>query len=56
MESFIKCTIVTDFAKFGIVESDVHFHDERHLLIVTLLPQSACSFLASKFGWQLWAT
>lgn len=48
--------IATDFAEFNIVESRVHFLNERHLPILRLLPQSARSFLASKFGWHLWAT
>lgn len=48
--------IATDFAEFNIVESRVHFLNERHMPILKLLPQSARSFLASKFGWHLWAT
>mgnify|MGYP003525544497 CR=1 FL=1 len=48
--------IAADFAEFNILESRVHFLNERHLPILKLLPQSARSFLASRFGWHLWAT
>ena len=44
-----------DFADFRIVESRVHFLNERHLPFLKLLPRRLQNYLASKFGWHLWA-
>ena len=49
-------SVATDFAEFNMVDSRVHFLNERHLPFLKILPQRLRTLLASKLGWHLWAT
>ena len=48
--------IEKDITEFNVIDSRVHFLNDRHLPFLKLLPQSIRTFLASKFGWHLWAS
>lgn len=49
-------SVATDFPEFDIVDSRVHFLNERQLPFLKLLPQRLRAMLASKLGWHLWVT
>lgn len=46
--------VAADFPDFQIVQSRVHFLNERHLLILRLFPKRLKAALESKYGWHLW--
>lgn len=46
--------VAADFPNFQIVESRVHFLNERHLPILRLFPKRLKTALESKYGWHLW--
>lgn len=47
-------TVGVDFREFTIIESRLHFLNERHLPLLKVLPQSLLNRLAGKYGWHLW--